>query len=121
MSADLSPNPVWRREKLPGTAKHSNARWVRSNMCRKSELLEHLSHLHTTELGVQRIRKNIAAWIDVEDVVAWCKGNMQDTNSIMIRRGKNWYVSNQEYVITVNAYSFTIITVHPTEARKSGT
>ena len=34
-----------------------------------------------------------------------------DKNSI-IRKGKNWYVSIDDIIITVNAYSYTIITAH---------
>lgn len=45
--------------------------------------------VHTTELGVERIKRNLC--LDAGDVVEWC-------------------------VITVNAYSYTIITAH----RKKG-
>ena len=34
-----------------------------------------------------------------------------DKNSI-IRKGKNWYVSIDDIIITVNAYSYTIVTTH---------
>ncbi len=36
-----------------------------------NELLENLDKLHTTELGVQRIKRNLS--LDTEDVVSWCK------------------------------------------------
>jgi hypothetical protein len=34
----------------------------------------------------------------------------------MERRGKNWYVSAENCVITVNAHSYTIITAHKKRA-----
>ena len=34
-----------------------------------------------------------------------------EKNSI-IRKGKNWYVSIDDIIITVNAYSYTIVTTH---------
>lgn len=36
----------------------------------KCELIQNLDKLHTTELGVERIKKNLS--LDVEDVVKWC-------------------------------------------------
>ncbi len=32
--------------------------------------------------------------------------------AVFTRKGKNWYVDADNCVITVNAYSFTIITAH---------
>ncbi|WP_433169511.1 DUF3781 domain-containing protein [Treponema putidum] len=29
-----------------------------------------------------------------------------------MRKGKNWYVSIDDIIITVNAYSYTIVTTH---------
>ncbi|MCR4889267.1 MAG: DUF3781 domain-containing protein, partial [Ruminococcus sp.] len=39
-------------------------------------LLSNIDKLHTTELGVQRIKKNLN--IDVSDVVGYCKGIITD-------------------------------------------
>ncbi len=36
-----------------------------------NELLENLEKLHTTELGVVRIKRNLG--LETDDVVAWCK------------------------------------------------
>lgn len=75
-----------------------------------SELLENLDKLHTTELGVGRIKKNLS--LDTDDVVAWCKTKIQSPNASITRNGKNWYVSIDDSIITVNAHSYTIITAH---------
>ncbi|MDE7260152.1 MAG: DUF3781 domain-containing protein [Lachnospiraceae bacterium] len=74
------------------------------------ELLENLDKLHTTELGVGRIKKNLS--LDTDDVVAWCKAEIRSDNAVITRNGKNWYVNVDGCIITVNAYSYTIITAH---------
>ena len=72
------------------------------------ELLNHLDKVHTTELGVVRIKKNLS--LDIDDVVAWCNDKIRSVHAIITRRGKNWYVSVDDIVITINAHSYTIIT-----------
>ena len=72
-----------------------------------NDLMQNLERLHTTKLGIQRIRKNLD--LSVEDVVLWCKEKIQRADDI-VRRGKNWYVYVDNVTITVNAHSFTIIT-----------
>jgi len=74
------------------------------------ELILNLDKLHTTDLGVVRIKRNLS--LDVDDVVRWCRNKMQNPNALIIRRGKNWYVDIDDCEITVNAYSYTIITAH---------
>ncbi len=78
------------------------------------ELLNHLDKLHTTELGVVRIKRNLS--LDTDDIVEWCKDKISSAHAIITRRGKNWYVNVDDIVITVNAHSCTIITAH----RKKG-
>lgn len=78
-----------------------------SNKC---ELLQNLDKLHTTDMGIDRIRKNLS--IDVCDVVQWCYQKIKSSNAIIKQKGKNWYVNVDNCVITVNAHSYTIITAH---------
>ncbi|WP_217303138.1 DUF3781 domain-containing protein [Clostridium sp. 001] len=75
-----------------------------------TEMLFNLDNLHTTDLGVVRIKKNLS--LDVDDVIRWCRDKIQNPNALIIRRGKNWYVDIDDCEITVNAYSYTIITAH---------
>ena len=75
-----------------------------------SELLKYLDKLQTTELGVERIKRNLS--LDTEDVVVWCKDKIGSDHAIITRRGKNWYITVDDIVITVNAHSYTIITAH---------
>lgn len=74
------------------------------------ELLTHLDKLHTTELGIMRIKRNLA--LSTEDVVDWCREAIEAPDATITRQGKNWYISVNHCVITVNAYSYTIITAH---------
>ena len=74
-----------------------------------NDLLKNLDKIHTTALGVERIRKNLN--LNTEDVVNWCKEKIAKAGDIF-RQGKNWYVRVDDCVITINAHSFTIITAH---------
>ena len=56
-----------------------------------NELLENLDRLHTTELGVIRIKKNLS--LNVENVIEWCKEKISLSNAKIIRKGKNWYIT----------------------------
>ncbi len=76
----------------------------------KKIFISNLDQLHTTTLGVERIKKNLL--LEVEDVVSWCKEKIKDKNSKIIRQVKNWYITIENFKITVNAYSYTIITAH---------
>jgi len=73
-------------------------------------LLDHLDKIHTTQMGVDRIRRNLK--LDTADVVEYCKNRILDRNCNIYRRGKNWYCEIDDKKITINAYSYTIITAH---------
>lgn len=75
-----------------------------------NELLENLDKLHTTDLGVMRIKRNLS--LDTENVVDWCKTKINSAHAVITRKGKNWYVNVDNCIITVNAYIYTIITAH---------
>jgi hypothetical protein len=72
-------------------------------------LLVNIDRIHTTELGIFRIKRNLE--LETNDVVNWCKNRIKKSNKIY-RKGKNWYVSGKEFIITINAHSYTIITAH---------
>lgn len=74
------------------------------------ELISNLDKLHTTELGAKRIIRNLS--LDTEDAVAWCREKIQAPGTVIFRKGKNWYADTGDCEITVNAYSYTIITAH---------
>lgn len=74
-----------------------------------SELLRaNLDRFHTTPLGVERIRKNLK--IDCEDVVGYCRELILGKNCKISKTGKNFYCETDNAVITVNSFSYTIIT-----------
>jgi capsule polysaccharide export protein KpsC/LpsZ len=75
-----------------------------------TDLISNIDKIHTTPLGVLRIKKNIC--FDTDDIVDWCRKKIKNKNSHITRKGKNWYVNIDDCVITVNAYSYTIITAH---------
>ncbi len=79
-------------------------------MTDKNMLLSNLSHIHTTPLGIERIKKNLKS--DCDDVVEYCKKKISDDNCTIYKSGKNFYCENDNIIITVNSHSFTIITAH---------
>ena len=72
-------------------------------------LLDNIDKVHTTEMGVERIRRNLAIG---EDPVEYCISKIQDKDALIERKGKNYYVTVDDCIITVNASSYTIITAH---------
>lgn len=82
-----------------------------------NELIKNMNLLHTTELGAERIKRNLG--LTVDDVVQWCKESTLQADN-MLKRGKNWYVYVGEVVITVHAHSYTIITAHKKSKKSFG-
>ena len=76
----------------------------------KKTFLDNIGKLHTTEMGVTRIRKNLK--IDTDDVVEYCKNKILAKDCNIYRQGKNWYCETDNIRITINSYSYTIITAH---------
>ena len=79
-------------------------------MDNKEILLSNVDKIHTTEMDIDRIKKNLK--LDVEDVVSYCRKKVMDKNSKIYKQGKNWYVEIDHIKITINSYSYTIITAH---------
>ncbi len=75
----------------------------------KDILIENIDKVHTTEMGIGRISKNLGISGDIVEI---CKGKILKKESLVERKGKNYYVDIDDAIITVNASSFTIITAH---------
>ena len=76
----------------------------------KQILLDNISKVHTTEMGIDRIKKNLK--LNTNDVVEFCKNKIVDKNCNIYKQGKNWYCEIDNIKITINSYSYTIITAH---------
>ena len=74
-----------------------------------NDLLVNIDRLHTTDMGIDRIKKNIG--ID-GNVVLYCKNKILDKRCNIYKRGKNYYCEVDNIIITVNSYIYTIITAH---------
>ena len=75
----------------------------------KQILLSNIDKLHTTAMGFDRIKKNLC----IEgDVVLYCINEILDKNCNIYKRGKNWYCEVDNIKITINSFSYTIITAH---------
>ena len=80
-----------------------------SDEMHKKVLLENVEKIHTTEMGIGRIQKNLG--IHVEPV-SYCIAKLKQDNSTVTKEGKNYYVDVDDCIITINSSSFTIITAH---------
>ena len=76
----------------------------------KQILLDNISKVHTTEMGIDRIKKNLK--LNTNDVVEFCKNKILDKNCNIYKQGKNWYCEIDNIKITINSYSYTIIIAH---------
>lgn len=76
----------------------------------KDILLSNIDKIHITEMGIDRIKKNLK--LDTNDVVEFCKNKILDKNCDIYKQGKNWYSEIDNIKITINSYSYTIITAH---------
>lgn len=76
----------------------------------KKILLDNIDKIHTTEMGIDRIKRNLK--IDTLNVVEYCKNKILDINCNVYMLGKNWYCETDTIKITINSYSYTIITAH---------
>ena len=68
----------------------------------KKILLDNIDKIHTTEMGVNRIKRNLK--IDTDDVVEYCKNKMMEKNNNIYKQGKNWYCEVGNIKITINSY-----------------
>ncbi len=79
----------------------------------KEILFKNLDIIHMTKMGIDRIRRILK--LNNDDVVLYCKNKILDKNCEIIKQGKNWYCFIDNIKITINSYSYTIITAHITE------
>lgn len=76
----------------------------------KEIFLNNIDKIHTTEMRIDRIKRNLK--IDEKDVVEYCKNKVLNKNCNIYKQGKNWYCEIDDIKITINSYSYTIITAH---------
>ena len=55
----------------------------------KEVLLQNIDKVHTTEMGIDRIKKNLK--LDTNNVVDFCKSKVLDKKCNIYKQGKNWY------------------------------
>ncbi|MBR2679141.1 MAG: DUF3781 domain-containing protein [Bacilli bacterium] len=75
-----------------------------------NELLNNIDKIHTTELGIKRLRNNLE--INNEDIINYLKKKIINDNSKISKKGKNYYCEIDNIIITINSYNYCIITAH---------
>lgn len=76
----------------------------------KEILLSNIDKIHTTKLGIDRIKKNLK--LDTDNPIEYCKNKLLDKNCNIYKQGENWYCEIDNIKITINSYTYTIITAH---------
>ena len=76
----------------------------------KEILLANIDKIHTTEMCIGRIKKNLK--LNNNDIVEYCKNQILNKSCNIYKKGKNWYCEIDNIIITINSYSYTIITAH---------
>jgi len=61
-------------------------------------------------MGINRIKKNLK--LDTYNVIDFCKSKVLDNDCTILKQGKNWFCEIDNIKITINSYSYTIITAH---------
>lgn len=69
----------------------------------KQILLDNINKVHTTEMGNNRIIKNLK--LNTNDGVEYCKNKVLDKNCNIYKQGKNWYCEIENIIITINFIS----------------
>ncbi len=76
----------------------------------KEILLSNIDKVHTTKMGIDRIKKNLK--LNTDNVVEYCRNKILNKNCNIYKQGKNWYCEIDNIKITINSCSYTIITAH---------
>ena len=76
----------------------------------KNMLLDNIEKIHTTELGMKRISNNLE--LDIADIINYCKSLLLNDKCRIYKKGKNFYCECADVLLTINSYSYTIITAH---------
>lgn len=76
----------------------------------KENILRNKEKIHTTELGVERIKSNLN--LKTDNVISYCLNIIENEESVVSKKGKNYYITYDNIILTLNSSSFTIITAH---------
>ena len=79
-------------------------------MNEKEILINNINKIHTTHMGLDRIKKNLK--LDNYDIIEYIKNIIKTKDTITYKKGKNYYCETDNIIITINSYSYTIITAH---------
>ena len=73
--------------------------------------MQNIHKIHTTPMGADRIRKNLQLPNNF-DVTEYCKSIILNLAGNIYKQGKNFYCEAENVRLTINSYSYTIITAH---------
>ena len=74
-----------------------------------NELLNNIDKIHTTPMGIDRIKKNLK--LD-GDIIKYITNKIVDKKCTIYKKGKNYYCEIDNIRITINSYNYCVITAH---------
>lgn len=77
----------------------------------KEILIKNIDKIHITKLGNERVIDNLCLEYET-NVEEFVKNIILNEDIEILKKGSNYYVLNDKYVITINSRTFTIITAH---------
>ena len=84
-------------------------------MNEKEILINNINKIHTTNMGLDRIKKNLK--LDNHDIIEYIKNIIKNKDTIIYKKGKNYYCETDNTIITINPHSYTIIIAHTKKKR----
>lgn len=77
-------------------------------------LLNNLEKLHTTDMGLIRIKKNLLLneSLTIKEVIDYCINIITNNSTLIYKKGKNFYCILNNIKIAINSYNYGIITAH---------
>ncbi len=76
----------------------------------REEILNNAEYIHATSMAALRINHNLK--LDITNHVDWFIAIVKDEKNKIERKGRNYYITYNDAIITLNANSFTLLTAH---------
>lgn len=70
-------------------------------MNEKEILINNINKIHTTNMGLDRIKKNLK--LDNYDIIEYIKNIIKNKDTIIYKKGKNYYCETDNTIITINS------------------
>ncbi len=74
-----------------------------------NKLLENIDKLIISQKDIIKINRNIQ--LDTNNIIKWCVDKVKLKDSVITKKGKNWHVEVDGFIITIKASNYQIINI----------